>query len=70
MSIQPGVPCQWYSPATPDADEKICLAQGVKKVGVPIAMGMAAKVILCRRHVAEFNRIQAQARVRSRRGDK
>jgi len=62
MNRQPDT-CQWFKKGTPN---EFCKNGAFRAVTAPIAMGMSAEVWLCRKHAAEYNRVQASLRVKSK----
>ncbi len=63
MDTNPGT-CQWYEPSIIRGEEVYCDQAADRSVGVTLTLGMNAKVRLCRRHAAEFNRVQAGLRLK------
>lgn len=45
------------------ATDEQCANVGQRKVLVPLALGMTVEIWLCRKHIAEYNRRQAEVRL-------
>lgn len=57
--------CQWYRPElrTEGIAAEGCDNAAYREVTIQLTFGMYGRIALCRRHNAEYNRIQASTRI-------